>query len=77
MAQKTERVLELEQALIDAAEVIDTTDQSRKSLSDGLDEVRNIIAAAYGEDFEVDVAERLGFELVSDEDLEDEDLDEE
>lgn len=77
MPQKSERVLELESAILDAVEVIDQTDQSRKSLSDGMDETRNILAAAYGEDFEYGVAERLGIELISDEELEDIDLSEE
>jgi len=70
MARKSERVIELEEAVLNACEVIDNCDQSRVALSDGMDNVRMLLAEAYGEDFEDDLAVKMGYEL------EDEDEDE-
>jgi hypothetical protein len=60
MARKPVRVAELEEAILEACETIDNTDQSRTALSEGLDNVREILAEAYGDDFDDDLAERTG-----------------
>ncbi len=60
---KINRVEVLEDMVLDAVEVIDNSDQSRMGLSDALDEVRSILEIGYGEGFDEDVAERLGYEL--------------
>ena len=75
MPRQTTRELELLESILDAAVVIDTTDQSRVALSDGLDEVRSVLAEAYGPDFEEHLAER--FEEGTDDDDDDDDDDEE
>ena len=63
MARKSERVIDLEEAILNAVEQIDTGDQSRVGLLETLDGVRMILEAGYGEDFEDDFAEKMGIEL--------------
>ena len=60
MPRQSLRAVELQDAILDAAEEIDNTDQSRSGLSEGLDNVRVILAEAYGPDFEDDLAEKVG-----------------
>lgn len=68
MAQKSARTVELEEAILNACELIDNCDQSRTALSDGMDNVRLLLSDGYGEDFEDDLAVKMGYELIDDED---------
>lgn len=70
MSRATERITELEQMALEAAEIIDNADQSRIGLSNALDEIRNVISTAYGEDFEDDLAQHLG--VIYDDEVEEE-----
>ena len=73
MPRQTTRELELLESILDAAVVIDITDQSRAALSAGLDEVRSVLAEAYGPDFEEHLAERFDEETDDDDEEDDED----
>ena len=55
-----QRAIQLMEAVLDAVGVIDRTDGSRVALIEGMDSVRAILADAYGDDFEEDLAEKLG-----------------
>lgn len=68
MPQKSERVRELEQGLLEIGETIDTCDQSRVALSDGMDNVREKVVELYGEDFEKDLLELMGYEVEENDD---------
>ncbi len=67
MPRESVRAIQLLEAILEAGEIIDTTDQSRAQLSQGMDDVRAVLAEAYGDDFEDHLAEKMG------EGLEDED----
>jgi hypothetical protein len=75
MARKSERVVDLEEAILGACELIDNCDQSRTALSDGMDNIRQLLADGYGEEFEDDLAVKMGYELIDDEDESDDDFD--
>ena len=75
MAQKSERVKELEEGILDAVERIDTGETNRVGLLQTLDDVREVLETVYGDDFEDDFAEKMGFELIDDDDDNDEDDD--
>lgn len=77
MARKSERVIELEEGILNAVEAIDTGDQSRVGLLETLDNIRLTLEVAYGEDFEDDLAEKMGIELIDEDEDEDSDSDEE
>jgi hypothetical protein len=69
MAQKSARVIELEEAILNACELIDDCDQSRSALADGMESIRILLADGYGDDFEDDLAEKMGYEIIDDDDL--------
>ncbi len=77
MARKSERQIELEEAILNACEVIDNCDQSRTALSDGMDNIRQLLADGYGDDFEDDLAVKMGYELIDDEEDSADDFDDE
>ncbi len=68
MARKSERVIDLEEAILNAVEQIDTGDQNRVGLLETLDNIRQILEVGYGDDFEDDFAEKMGIELIDEED---------
>lgn len=69
MAQKSARVIELEEAILNACELIDDCDQSRSALADGMESIRLLLADGYGDDFEDDLAEKMGYEIIDDDGL--------
>lgn len=73
MARKSLRTTELEEGILSAYEIIDNTDQSRVGLSEGMDNIRELLADIYGVEFENDYAEQTGAEI----DDEDSDFDSE
>lgn len=80
MARKPERVIALEEAILNAVEQIDTANPNRVGLLDCFDNVRMILAQAYdedGSDFDADLAEKMGFELIDEDDEQDNETDEE
>ena len=58
----TETVIELRDGLLTIGEKIDSCDQSRLALSDTMDEIRETVVELYGDDFETDLLEHLGYE---------------
>lgn len=77
-AAKTEREIELEEAIVEAVANLDECDGSRVSTSEAIDTARDVLKEAYGTGFEKDVSDFLETEddeNLSDEsdDLEDED----
>lgn len=66
---KSARVSELENAILETVSSLDAADGSRNSLQETLDEVRDLLTAAYGETFDDDFAAFNG----DDSDDEDED----
>jgi hypothetical protein len=72
--EKTERELELEDAIVRAVADLDESDGSRVGTSEAIDSAREILSDAYGVGFEDAVSECLS--EVSDEDEDDGDEDE-
>lgn len=54
---KSQRVLELEEAIIQAVDVLDEADSSRMGLIESTDKFRAILAESYGDNFDDDLSE--------------------
>jgi hypothetical protein len=74
MARTSQRVLDFEEGVLAAVELVDNCDGSRLELLNTLDEVREALVDSYGDSFQDDYDERLGVDENSDEN---EEIDEE
>lgn len=54
---KSQRVLELEEAIIQAVDVLDEADSSRMGLIESTDKLRAILAESYGDNFDDDLSD--------------------
>lgn len=72
MAQKSARVIELEEAIAQAVATLDECDGSRVATDEAIDSARETLADAYGVGFEKAVSEYLS---ETDEDVDDEGVD--
>lgn len=68
-----DRVVEFEQAIVQAVAEIDQTDSNRVALQETLDSVRETLSEVYGDTLTDDVNEHLGIETVDSEVEDDED----
>jgi hypothetical protein len=67
MARTSQRVLDFEESVLEAVELLDNCDGSRQELLNTLDEVRETLVDSYGDSFQDDYDERLGVDENSDE----------
>jgi hypothetical protein len=77
MARVNQRVLDLEEGLLNSVELLDSCDGSRLNLVNTLDEVRETLVNAYGDSFQEDYDEMIGIEAEPADDDEEADEDEE
>jgi hypothetical protein len=62
MALQNQRVLNLEEGILNSVELLDNCDGSRLNLLNMLDEVRETLVDCYGETFQEEYDEMLGIE---------------
>jgi hypothetical protein len=67
MPRPNQRVVELEEGILNSVELLDNCDGSRSNLVITLDEVRETLVNSYGDDFQVEYNEMLGIETDDDE----------
>jgi hypothetical protein len=67
MARTSQRVLDFEEGVLKAVELLDNCDGSRLELVNTLDEVREALVDSYGDSFQDDYDELLGVDENSDE----------
>jgi predicted DNA-binding antitoxin AbrB/MazE fold protein len=67
MARANQRVLNFEEGVLKAIELLDNCDGSRLELVNTLDEVRETLVDSYGNSFQDDYDELLGIDENSDE----------
>ncbi len=67
MARANQRVLNFEEGVLKAVELLDNCDGSRLELVNTLDEVRETLVDSYGDSFQDDYDELLGIDENSDE----------
>ncbi len=67
MARVNQRVLDFEEGILNSVQLIDEADGSRLGLLNTIDEVRENLVMAYGDDFQDDYNELLGIETDDDE----------
>jgi hypothetical protein len=67
MARANQRVLNFEEGVLKAVELLDNCDGSRLDLVNTLDEVRETLVDSYGDSFQDDYDELLGVDENSDE----------
>ncbi len=79
MARVNQRVLDLEEGILNSVELLDNCDGSRVSLQNTLDEVRENLVNSYGDTFQDDYDEMIERETETEEedDEDDEDVEEE
>jgi hypothetical protein len=77
MARVNQRVLDLEEGVLNSVEMLDSCDGSRVNLVNTLDEVRETLVNAYGGSFQDDYDEMIGNEAEPADDDEEETDDEE
>ncbi len=62
MPRPNQRVVELEEGILNSVELLDNCDGSRSNLVITLDEVRETLVNSYGDDFQEEYNEMLGIE---------------
>jgi hypothetical protein len=62
MVRQNQRVLNLEEGILNSVELLDNCDGSRLNLLNTLDEVRETLVDCYGEIFQQEYDEMLGIE---------------
>jgi hypothetical protein len=76
MARVNQRVLDLEEGVLNSVELLDSCDGSRLNLVNTLDEVRETLVNTYGDSFQEDYDEMLGLETEDSDENSDENSDE-
>lgn len=67
MPRTNQRVLDLEEGILNSIELLDNCDGSRLNLVNTLDEVRETLVNSYGDSFQDDYDEMLGIETIDNE----------
>jgi hypothetical protein len=62
MPRQNQRILDLEEGILNSVELLDNCDGSRLNLVNTLDEVRETLVECYGETFQGEYDEMLGIE---------------
>ncbi len=62
MVRQNQRVLNLEEGILNSVELLDNCDGSRLNLVNTLDEVRETLVDCYGDSFQEEYDEMLGIE---------------
>jgi hypothetical protein len=62
MARTNQRVLDLEEGILNSVELLDSCDGSRFNLVNTLDEIRESLVNSYGNSFQEDYDELIGIE---------------
>jgi hypothetical protein len=62
MPRPNQRVVELEEGILNSVELLDNCDGSRSNLVNTLDEVRETLVNSHGDDFQEEYNEMLGIE---------------
>jgi Na+-transporting NADH:ubiquinone oxidoreductase subunit NqrC len=62
MARQNQRVLDLEEGILNSVELLDNCDGSRLNLVNTLDEIRETLVDCYGGTFQEEYDEMLGIE---------------
>ncbi len=70
MARQNQRVLDLEEGILNSVELLDNCDGSRLNLVNTLDEVRETLVDSYGDTFQEEYDEMLGIEPEINEEVE-------
>jgi hypothetical protein len=74
MARTNQRVLDLEEGILNSVELLDSCDGSRLNLVNTVDEVRESLVNSYGNSFQEDYDELIGIEAEpTDDDFEESD----
>lgn len=62
MPRANQRIIDLEESILNSVELLDNCDGSRLNLVNTLDEVRETLVNSYGDSFQDDYNEMLGIE---------------
>jgi bifunctional DNA-binding transcriptional regulator/antitoxin component of YhaV-PrlF toxin-antitoxin module len=72
MARTNQRVVDLEEGILNSVELLDNCDGSRVNLQNTLDEVRETLVTSYGDSFQEEYDEMLGTEAETDDEEDEE-----